>query len=158
VIGGEMEGQGLYYATESRVLQIAKPPLAKPDWIVVKGVCDWGAGKNVNGQQKIEDQNLAARNAYEFVFYVIEHGRLVEPKKGTSAGPSSGEILSGKKIILIRGHNNVVGNHNIVNYSFPVPPDRGKQLAEMIKILYVTHLKFLKVIDVRLTLARSTNH
>lgn len=50
-IGGEMEGVGLYVSASD----------AKVDWIVVKGICDWGHNKN----QADKDgwQKLAAKNA-----------------------------------------------------------------------------------------------
>jgi len=58
--GGEMEGAGVYAA--------ASP--GKVDWIVVKAICDWGYGKTD------EWQELAARNAAEFVVHTIRTGAL----------------------------------------------------------------------------------
>jgi nucleoside phosphorylase len=57
---GEMEGAGVYAA--------ASP--GKVDWIVVKAICDWGYGKTD------EWQELAARNAAEFVVHTIRTGAL----------------------------------------------------------------------------------
>jgi len=58
-IGGEMEGAGLY-AAASR---------GKVDWIVVKAICDFADGnKQVDKQAR---QQLAARNAAEFVMHVL---------------------------------------------------------------------------------------
>jgi nucleoside phosphorylase len=50
-IGGEMEGTGVY----------ASASAAKTDWIVVKGICDWGHKKNQ--ADKDTCQRLAAKNA-----------------------------------------------------------------------------------------------
>lgn len=58
-IGGEMEGAGLYAAARD----------AKVDWILIKAICDWADGnKNNHGQI------LAAKNAADFVSYVIQLG------------------------------------------------------------------------------------
>ena len=63
-IGGEMEGNGLYLAaTEHKV-----------DWIVVKAICDWADGNKHDGAQL-----LAARNAAEFVSYVLRLGGFSKP-------------------------------------------------------------------------------
>jgi nucleoside phosphorylase len=68
-IGGDMEAAGLYAAAYK----------GKVDWIVVKGISDWGEGKN--NPQKDENQALAAMNAAEFVFNVIRQGGLAEGVK-----------------------------------------------------------------------------
>jgi nucleoside phosphorylase len=61
-IGGEMEGAGLYVAAQD----------AKVDWIVVKAISDWADGhKNTS---RDEFQTTAARNAAEYVYYVISLG------------------------------------------------------------------------------------
>jgi formylglycine-generating enzyme required for sulfatase activity/nucleoside phosphorylase len=58
-IGGEMEGAGLYVAARD----------AKVDWILVKAICDWADGKKND-----DAQQLAARNAAQFVLYVLQLG------------------------------------------------------------------------------------
>jgi mannose-1-phosphate guanylyltransferase/nucleoside phosphorylase len=55
-IGGEMEGAGLYAASEGKV-----------DWILVKAICDWGDGKKTD-----DYQTMAAQNAAEFVLHVLQ--------------------------------------------------------------------------------------
>ena len=45
---------------------------AKTDWIIVKGICDWG--ENKNNPNKKQDQAVAANNAAAFVFHVIRQG------------------------------------------------------------------------------------
>jgi nucleoside phosphorylase len=63
-IGGEMEGAGLYAAARN----------AKVDWILVKAICDWADGtKNDDAQQ------LAARNAAQFVLHVLQLGGWGRP-------------------------------------------------------------------------------
>lgn len=71
-IGGDMEGAGLYVAAQDQ----------KVDWIVVKAISDWANGKK--HESKEANQQLAARNAAEFVFHVIEQGGLAQ----TTAVPS----------------------------------------------------------------------
>jgi nucleoside phosphorylase len=59
-IGGEMEVAGLYAAASKR----------KVDWIMVKGIADWGESKGD------KDQAAAAKNAVDLVFHVISKGGL----------------------------------------------------------------------------------
>jgi nucleoside phosphorylase/tetratricopeptide (TPR) repeat protein len=63
-IGGEMEGAGLYSASQS----------AKVDWILAKGICDWADGSK--GENRDERQRLAALNAASFVLHVLQHAPL----------------------------------------------------------------------------------
>ena len=64
-IGGEMEGVGIEAA--------ASP--AKVEWVVVKGISDWGDG-NKNTPSKDADQISAARNAVQVVKALLEMGSL----------------------------------------------------------------------------------
>ncbi len=59
-IGGEMEATGVYSASDRRARQ----------WIVVKGVCDWGAEKGDSHQA------LAARNAAKLVAELLSENGL----------------------------------------------------------------------------------
>lgn len=59
-IGGEMEGAGLYNVVAKR----------KVDWILVKGICDWGKRKTDAYQE------VAAKNATLYAFHVISQGGL----------------------------------------------------------------------------------
>ncbi len=54
-----MEGAGVYAAAVRD----------RTEWIVVKGICDWGREKTYDFQE------LAAGNAAEFVLGLIERGR-----------------------------------------------------------------------------------
>lgn len=66
-IGGEMEGAGLYAAAER----------AKVEWIIVKGICDWG-----DGNKKKIYQNLAAAAAVSLVEHVLnEENTLSELRR-----------------------------------------------------------------------------
>jgi len=60
-IGGEMEGSGLMSACHRNNIE----------WILIKGVCDWGHGKA--SPSKSEDQKLAIKNVCEYLFYTIEN-------------------------------------------------------------------------------------
>jgi len=59
-IGGEMEGAGVYASSMKE----------KVDWIVIKGISDWGYDK------RDEDQEPAAANAIDFTWQVIKSGSL----------------------------------------------------------------------------------
>jgi len=61
IIGGEMEGAGLYVACQD----------AKVDWILVKAICDWADGNKAQDQDV--RQRLAARNAATFVAHALQH-------------------------------------------------------------------------------------
>lgn len=81
-IGGEMEGAGLYAAAASK----------KKDWILVKAVCDYGDGNK--DKNKDENQQVAARNAAEFVLHVINRGGFIYHKEGESNPKQPpGEVL-----------------------------------------------------------------
>lgn len=57
IIGGEMEAWGLYQAVEGTAFQ--------SNWIVVKGICDWGFGKGDDWQP------LAAAAAADLAYFVF---------------------------------------------------------------------------------------
>ena len=78
-IGGEMEGSGLYAACQ----------MAKVDWILVKGICDWGDG-NKDNPNKDNDQQLAARNSACFVVKALKLGKLIEPKQQHESSAEAG--------------------------------------------------------------------
>jgi len=59
-IGGEMEAQGIY--SMARLHGIA-------EWIIVKGICDWGYKKDNPNKEK--DQETAARAAVDYCFHVF---------------------------------------------------------------------------------------
>jgi nucleoside phosphorylase len=66
-VGGEMEGAGLYVASNDH----------KVDWIVIKAICDWGdghKGKNKNARQK-----KAAKTAADFVLHTLQQVPLQHP-------------------------------------------------------------------------------
>ncbi len=55
-IGGEMEGAGIYTSAST----------GKTDWIIVKGICDWG-----DGSKKSAYQRIAARKAATVVLTML---------------------------------------------------------------------------------------
>ncbi len=63
-IGGEMEAAGAYAAAKQY----------NRDWIIVKGVCDYGDGSKRANSRK--SQEVAAVNAAAFVFHVLEKGEF----------------------------------------------------------------------------------
>ena len=68
VIGGEMEGAGLYVACQD----------AHVDWILVKAICDWADSNKA--QDKDARQQLAAYNAASFVLHALQQASLTEEK------------------------------------------------------------------------------
>ncbi|MBA4252207.1 MAG: hypothetical protein C0442_10870 [Chlorobiaceae bacterium] len=59
-IGGEMEGAGLYVACQNNHV----------DWVIIKAICDWADGDK--GENKEENQKLAARNATNFLLSALK--------------------------------------------------------------------------------------
>jgi nucleoside phosphorylase/tetratricopeptide (TPR) repeat protein len=59
-LGGEMEGAGLYAASQDK----------KVDWALVKAICDWADGNK--SQDKDARQQSAARNAAAFVLRALQ--------------------------------------------------------------------------------------
>ncbi len=59
-IGGEMEAQGIYSMCRIRGVT---------EWIIVKGICDWGYNKN--NPDKYKNQVMAANAAVEYCFHVF---------------------------------------------------------------------------------------
>jgi len=65
--GGEMEGAGLYVSSYDNQV----------DWIVIKAICDWADGNK--GDDKDARQQLAAKNAAEFVVESLRYAALKRP-------------------------------------------------------------------------------
>ena len=59
-LNGDMEAGGIYSACHDRGIK----------WIAVKSISDWGYDKTD------EHQNLARKNLYNFLFYVLENGLI----------------------------------------------------------------------------------
>lgn len=60
-VGGDMEAWGLYHAVEKAETKLNK----KLQWIIVKGICDWGFNKESDWQP------LAAATATDLIFMVL---------------------------------------------------------------------------------------
>ena len=60
--GGEMEGRGAYAACRDRGVS---------EWIIVKGICDWGDG--TTSQDKLENQKIAAESAVSLLMYIFSN-------------------------------------------------------------------------------------
>lgn len=60
-IGGEMEGRGAYNACRNNNIS---------EWIIVKGICDWGENKQTNDKEKL--QLLAANSVVSFLYHIFK--------------------------------------------------------------------------------------
>lgn len=74
-IGGEMEGGGLYAASQQ----------SKVDWILVKAICDWADGKK-DVRRKVRQKTAAASSA-DFVFEMLGLGLLASDQSATAFVP-----------------------------------------------------------------------
>jgi len=112
-IGGEMEGRGMVDAAVER----------KCDWLLIKAICDWGYDKNSVPGQKDRDQQIAARNAADFVRYAVEHGlasyalhqRVVRGTANASASSPPGAVPMFNIGVV---HGNVAGSIETQNNYF----------------------------------------
>jgi len=82
-IGGEMEGAGLYVATQNATAHDVVDHMVH--WVIVKAVCDWGEQKATNKQAR---QKLAADNAARFVHYAIMKLASLGQSRATEASVS----------------------------------------------------------------------
>jgi nucleoside phosphorylase len=76
-VGCEMEGAGLYSAAHRK----------KVEWLIVKGICDWGVKKTKRAQP------LAARNAASFVTKLLSQPGL----ERTHFTPATLAVMDGQK-------------------------------------------------------------
>ncbi len=60
-IGGEMEGTGLQSSCHRD----------KIEWILIKGICDWGYDKQSEDKQK--NQELAINNVCAYLIYTLSN-------------------------------------------------------------------------------------
>ena len=74
-IGGEMEGAGLYVASQNN----------KVDWILVKAICDWADGKKEVDREP--RQQKAAHNAAAFVLHALQQAPLKQPERDPPPPP-----------------------------------------------------------------------
>lgn len=65
-IGGEMEGRGAYSACRRQGIE---------EWIIIKGICDWGVGKAEN---KTENQINASESAVSFLRHMFANGEAFD--------------------------------------------------------------------------------
>jgi nucleoside phosphorylase len=92
-IGGEMEAFGIY--TSCRFHDVS-------EWIIVKGICDWGFNKNLSKSKKEKDQKAAARAAVSYCETVFLQNDifndLVAPSQNNGNSPKKktafGEIVN----------------------------------------------------------------
>jgi len=104
-IGGEMEGVGIYHAVE----------LSKIDWILVKGISDWGYGKNRKGVDKEGDQRKAAEKAALVVYEALSIYNYTNPMTKTTqtSGRSRHKTISNDADLIITMSG---PDHRFINY------------------------------------------
>ena len=91
-IGGEMEGRGAYAACRHREIS---------EWIIVKGICDWGMNKET--PTKEEDQILAARTAASLLEHVLLRGKIFGETMQANGWHQSREFSSPRGYVIYIG-------------------------------------------------------
>lgn len=100
--GGEMEGQGIYQAIRS-----LKSP---PDWLIVKGICDWGYKKNAHANQKKRNQILAAESSTKLCVAAIATYHLVVPSEPQVTDSPISDIQSDVLLPATKINTSVISN------------------------------------------------
>lgn len=115
-IGGEMEAQGIYSMCKVHGIT---------EWIIVKGICDWGYNKNTPNKET--DQIVAANAAVEYCFHVFSRKGVFESliKTNKNTNDNSTNSSSVQSIIQItnicgdsytdNASNKSLGNGNTFN-------------------------------------------
>lgn len=109
-VGGEMEGTGLYVSASTE----------KVDWIIVKGICDWGCNKNSGSKEA--NQKIAAKNAARVLKAALDIEGLYnqntpspESDKPISRKDAAGKEDAAKEIGLIYKCDNIIPTTNSFN-------------------------------------------
>jgi nucleoside phosphorylase len=71
-IGADMEGAGFYAATRAK----------RVESVLIKGVCDWGHGREADSDALEVAKRAAARNASEFVLHLVLAGVFAQSAAG----------------------------------------------------------------------------
>ncbi len=122
-VGGEMEGSGL--------LRALKRVEHTVDWIIVKGICDWGYKKNVDRAEKERNQEHAAREAAELCVATISLFRLTRnssPSRDSSRSLRAGHLDQNSNLLEVgqgeakpeRGIRNTVDAYIAKNSSLTI--------------------------------------
>ena len=67
IIGGEMEATGLAAACSNNNIH---------EWIVIKGISDWGDGNKVKNKE--ENQKIAINNAVSYCEYIFSKEKVFD--------------------------------------------------------------------------------
>jgi nucleoside phosphorylase len=133
-IGGEMEGAGLYVAASDR----------KVDWILIKAICDWADGNKARNKE--QRQQIAARQAAQFVCHVLAQGGLAPHRNENQSSGSADSPAAENNTILITNNAPNYGPQGIFNAPLYYqivehPPDKNRaQMLQKVKSIWVTGL------------------
>jgi len=90
-IGGEMEAFGIY--SETQISGVS-------EWIIIKGICDWGYNKS--SEKKHEYQKVASEAAVDYCFHVFSRkgvfDSLVEKQNVTGTGMETAIVQKVKEM------------------------------------------------------------
>lgn len=102
-IGGEMEGRGAYAACRRKGID---------EWIIVKGICDWGESKQTPSKEA--DQILAAQSAVSFIKHVFSDPRAFDklpsraPSSLDAGDPEASRDQGPERSAMPRSHSNAL--------------------------------------------------
>lgn len=105
-IGGEMEAQGIYSMCKVHGVT---------EWIIVKGICDWGYKKN--SPNKETDQIIAANAAVEYCFHVFSREGVFDSLIRTSINNDRTSSTDVQPIINITNISGDNYSDNAINKS-----------------------------------------
>ena len=113
IVGGEMEGSGLYSA-----IHAANP---KPEWLLLKGISDWGEGKHARTPEEKERENEYQRQASTAAARVaralltLESGKpeILEVVEESNPTFKSGELEKNHdRLIALKGQVTSLNKHH----------------------------------------------
>lgn len=96
-IGGEMEGRGVHEVCRSKGLN---------EWIIVKSICDWADGKK--GEDKESRQQLAAKNAVDFLSFVFDDPESFKKLFMTNTKDEKISLKGTGEVINFFGNSNTI--------------------------------------------------
>lgn len=139
-VGGEMEGAGLYIASQDK----------KTDWILVKAICDWADGNKA--EDKDNRQQHAAQNAASFVWHVLNFSRLpgLDTQDINVNSPSHGHGNLQQFVASYRTRASVLYDHYDFKNLAVLPGEIRKTQDPKLDAMYLP-IRFAATVDINRT-------
>lgn len=125
LVGGEMEGQGIYEAIRDCESNLS--------WLIIKGICDWAYKKNANPDEKERNQICAAQAAANLIVKAIETYHFTKPRQletiPLAAGSTSHGTVSIEKMNADEFLNALTMRDIDIEFAFSAPKPSADALV-----------------------------